>query len=224
MKYGYVYKNMIAPLELQLYKHILGCENKVRQRLDRTKPQLRNIEYDHPVLDDLAKLRKSVPAMAEVAIRISLWKDLSVLQDHIFIHGVLNKDVQLVFAHGFSIVFRQWCVIWKTLWKDTTVGLDVMGWDQVLEGSRTPESFFVWFQESVGETPLSQYNRLSWTSSDMVAMTERMDRMTVKEIVAMYNRTETNGGRYEVDPNNVGRIIFYSPASVSGGCILTEGI
>lgn len=154
-KIGCIYTDIIKPLELQLYNRIRYHEKKIRRRIDKKQPHLKNICYDSKELRELADLRKIVEVAAETVVRLALSRDTHIVKrPEGLICGkaiLFNKDYS-----DFYFNFSDGTCINLSLTECSTVDckgkpIDHPLWSSVVQGRVTPKDFVNTLQASIQE-------------------------------------------------------------------------
>lgn len=75
-KMGSMVRDLVKPLEKKLIQFLSAEENRIRARLDRKNPALRNIHYSDRELDIALIVRRNIHLIAEETIAHALKHDL----------------------------------------------------------------------------------------------------------------------------------------------------
>lgn len=158
-KKGSLYEDMIKPLELWLYNSIRYHEKKIRRRIDKKQPHLKNICYDSKELRELADLRKIVEVTAETVIRLAMSRDIHIVKQPeglicgrvTFGNPADSKDYS-----DFYFNFSDGTCINLSLTECSTVDckgkpIDHPLWSSVVQGRMAPKDFVNALQANIQE-------------------------------------------------------------------------
>lgn len=139
-KIGSIYTDMIKPLEKELYREIREHEDIERRKLDDIYPHLRGIHEDNEDFRRLRGIRRLVPRIAELVVKIGLWKDLR-LNPHIPPLSLQWGDqycVTYLFAPYASLIISPSHLRWRA---NEEGPQHVIEWSSVVKGEMTPAAF-----------------------------------------------------------------------------------